>query len=250
MPLPYMKIDRRHAKDWVDQESLAFCTIGPVLREYLEPIVNYYSECIGKNLNRILSSHEVSSDGHPHIHILSEAHSKMAYAKVFKQVQKFLIKECGPRESGLNYSVRFNKIPSSEQVKGKQLYGWAVGEHYLTSPTKEKQVGDTFVLEIDDPGFNIYKELAGVDESIDNMKKQLMPGYWPPICPVEKVFLENQIAKWKSAKKYYFWWYTDYKKKFPDREPHKKAWGTMTFQHARGFEKNALPPIPKNLEFS
>lgn len=249
MPLPYMKIERRHPKDWVDQECLAFCTIGPVTRPHLEPIVKFYSECVGNNLKRVLSSHEVSSDGHPHIHIMSETHAKMAYAKVFKSLQKFVLKECGPRENGLNYSVRFNKIPSSEKVKGKQLHGWAVGEAYLTSPTKEKQVGESFVLEFEAEGFNIFKELDALDSSIDQKQKHLRTE-WPPIWPSERVYYENQIAKLKSAKRYYLWWYTDFKKKWPEREPHHKAWACMTFEHARGFEKNTLPPIPKIKEFS
>lgn len=249
MPLPYMKITRRSPKDWVDQEVLAFCTIGPVGNAHSKIIVELYTKLMGKNLKRLLSSHEVSKDGYEHLHIMSEAHTKMAYARLFKQVQKMVRDVCGPREGGLQYSVRYNKIPSSEQVKGKQLYGWAVGEHYLTSPTKVKDVGDTFVLEVESEGFNIYQELEKLDESIAQKEKHLRTE-WPPIWPSEKVFYENQIAKLKSAKKYYFWWYTDFKKKFPSVEPHHKAWACMTFEHGRGFEKNTLPPIPKIKEFS
>ena len=167
-----MKLKKAHPKDWVDQVPISFWTMGPITSDYRDEVQDLFRKYFGRAIKNLIVSAEISDQGYNHVHVGMELFGKMSYGKAHKHIQKELLRICGPRESGENYSCTVNKVPSTERIHGEQLYGFAIVEKYLQNPTKVKTVGDVEMVCLDE-GWNYWHDIEKAFASVKRIRESM-----------------------------------------------------------------------------
>lgn len=231
-----MKLVRRHKNDWLDQTTLSFWTMGPIEPEHRDAITALFRKVFGSAIKNMIVSAEVSNTGYKHVHVGLDLYAKMAYAKAHKTIQKALLTICGPRDSGENYSCTVNKVPKTERIKGEQLYGFAIVEKYLQSPTKLKQVGDVEQLCLDEE-WTPWHYFPEAEEGAARMKAAIDE---PGITSAEKnwrqIDHDNFVLGTNYCKEMLLK-HTDYWMKAS-----RKEWGLATIAVGTAVERGCLRP--------
>ena len=147
---------------------IVFGTIGPVEEEWGQDILEFtdqYWRSRGSIYDPAFPPRlkfELSNDGYPHFHIGLAFQVKTGVVKYATAIRKYLAKRPKParysKEKG--YSCRLFAVPAKSPDHDTGLYGTALINKYLDSPTKEKSTeGKNFTINLDSNGFNAHLQV-------------------------------------------------------------------------------------------